>query len=88
MTETLTTELKSDLESIYKLTGELIDMISMKGLFYQDEMKWIMEDIKVRLMDIGSMLKKDILNCDYILAEMKTPEFQKSEVKVVNAYLN
>jgi len=47
-----------------------------------------MEDIKVRLMDIGSMLKKDILNCDYILAEMKTPEFQKSEVKVVNAYLN
>jgi len=78
MTKIMTMKLKSDLENIYKLNEELIDMISTKGLCCQkNEMKEIMENIKYRLMDIGSILQKDILNCDYLLANMKTLEDQK-----------
>lgn len=91
MTEFLTMEIKSDLESAYNLTGELLNTISMKDFSFscrKDEIREMMEFIKFRLMDIGSILQKDILNCDYLLDKMKTSEPRKSEVKVVNAYMN
>jgi hypothetical protein len=89
MSEILTHEIKNDLENIYKLTGDLLNMISMKDFSSEkSEIQEMMEMIKFRLADIGGILQKDIFNCDYLLMKMRTLESRRNEVTMINAHMN
>lgn len=70
MPELLATELKSDLERMYKITGDILNALESGGVSCMDgESGAMLERIKFSLMDIGGTLQKDIFNCDYILAK-------------------
>lgn len=65
----VTAELKSDLESIYKITGDLLNLLETSKLDTENnETKEIIELVKFRLRDIGGTLQKDIFNCDYLVS--------------------
>ena len=73
MPEILTTELKSDLETIYKTTGDLLNLIQEKNIeFESEETKQLMDSIKSKLEAVEGTLQKDIYNCDYLLTKIKT----------------
>lgn len=73
MAEILTTELKSDLENIYKITGDLLNLLETKNFENENrEIRELMDLIKFRLMDIDGILQKDIFNCDYLITKIKT----------------
>jgi hypothetical protein len=73
MAEILTTELKSDLENIYKTTGDLLNLLQAKNFDNEkEEIKELFSLIEFRLEDIGGTLQKDIYNCDYLITKIKT----------------
>jgi hypothetical protein len=73
MAEILSIELKSDLENIYKKTGDLLNLLETKDFDKEsEEIKEIVSLIKFRLEDIEGTLQKDIYNCDYLITKIKT----------------
>jgi hypothetical protein len=73
MPELLTTELKSDLERIYGLTGEILNALESGDIRCEaGRSDDTLERIKFNLMDIGGTLQKDIFNCDYIITKLRT----------------
>ena len=73
MPEVITTELKSDLERIYKQVGDILNAIDSGGVSCEvsgpgGEPGWI----KSALMDVEGTLQKDIFNCDYLITKMRT----------------
>ncbi len=73
MAEILSTELKSDLENIYKKTGDLLNLLETKDFEKEsEEIKEMVSLIKFRLEDIEGTLQKDIYNCDYLITKIKT----------------
>jgi hypothetical protein len=73
MTENLSIEFKSDLEYMYKISGDLLNLLQSKDFKKENpETKRIIELIMFRLEDIGGVLQKDIFNCDYLILKMKT----------------
>jgi hypothetical protein len=71
--EILSTELKSDLENIYKITGDLLNILEAKDFDKEsEEIKEMLSLIKFRLEDIEGTLQKDIYNCDYLITKIKT----------------
>jgi hypothetical protein len=72
MPELLTIELKSDLERIYKITGDILNALDSGGIRCESgESGGTLEQIKFNLMDIGGTLQKDIFNCDYLITKCK-----------------
>lgn len=70
MSKIVTAELKSDLLSIYKVTGDLINLLETQN--FEDsssEVRELIDLVKFRLMDIGGTLQKDIFNCDYLTSK-------------------
>lgn len=75
MSEVISTELKSDLESIYGSARNLLDLIQDKTLENESEdTRKLFELIKFRLMDMEGTLQKDIYNCDYLITRFKIVE--------------
>lgn len=70
MAEILIVELKSDLEDIYKKTGDLLNLLSVKETKAAGgETDELLGLVKTRLEDIGGTLQKDIFNCDYLITK-------------------
>ena len=74
MPELLTTELKSDLERIYKITGDILNTLDSGDIRCEGD--GALEQIKFNLMDIGGTLQKDIFNCDYLITKCKASRFR------------
>lgn len=73
MFEILAVELKSDLERIYKISGDMLNQIEKTGKEKIDmEIGGLFYDLRSGLMDIGGTLQKDIYNCDYIMTRLRT----------------
>lgn len=73
MPEVLTTELKSDLEKIYKITGDLLNDIQGGNVKPDcNETRKLLETVRSGLMDITGTLQKDIFNCDYLITKIRT----------------
>jgi hypothetical protein len=80
MTEILSTEFKSDLENIYKITGDLFNLLESKDFNNEsEEIQELMSLIKFRLEDISGTLQKDIFNCDYLLTKYVTTNIDDSQ---------
>ena len=72
MEELLSTEIKDDLENIYKITGDLLNLLEVQGVKCQDkDTRELFELIRFRLTDIGGTLQKDIYNCGYLETKFK-----------------
>lgn len=72
MIEIVGTELKSDLLTIYKNAGHLLDFLEVKDLECHDkDIKELLDVIKFRLHDITGTLQKDIFNIDCIISKTK-----------------
>jgi hypothetical protein len=73
MNEIISTELKSDLENIYKTVGDLLNLLQTKDFEgHMTEANELFSLVKFRLADIEGTLQKDIYNCDYLLTKIKT----------------
>lgn len=72
MPELLATELKSDLERIYKITGDILNALDSGEIRCVSEESRMLDRVKFDLMDIGGTLQKDIFNCDYLITKCKT----------------
>ena len=69
----ITIELKSDLERMYKISGDLLNTVETEyAKTHSEATKSILESIRFGLMDIGGTLQKDIYNCDYIITQLRT----------------
>lgn len=68
MAAIIETEIRSDLEALYKITGDLLNEIERK----QIEHCPMMEIVKFRLEDISGTLQKDIFNLRYISMKEKS----------------
>jgi hypothetical protein len=80
MTEILSTEFKSDLENIYKITGDLFNLLESKDFNDEsEEIQELMSLIKFRLEDISGTLQKDIFNCDYLLTKYVTTNIDDNQ---------
>jgi hypothetical protein len=66
----LEAELQSDLEALYKITGDLLNEIEQHSY----ENCPLIDIVKFRLEDIGGTLQKDIFNLRYISMKAKTGE--------------
>lgn len=70
MAEVMVVELKSDLESVYKIGGDLLNLLVTKDFRNENrETREVIDLIKFRLEDICGTLQKDIFNCDYLLTK-------------------
>ncbi|RCX16828.1 hypothetical protein DFR58_10955 [Anaerobacterium chartisolvens] len=70
MSEILTTEIKSDLQNIYKATRELLNMLEEKSPEDEgDQIHELLSLIRLRLGDIEGTLQKDIFNCNYLITK-------------------
>jgi hypothetical protein len=79
MSEIISTEIKSDLENIYKITGDISNLLEAKDFTEEsDEIRELMNLIKFRLEDICGTLQKDIYNCDYLLTKYITATINHS----------
>lgn len=73
MPEVLTTEIKSDLERIYKIAGDLLNSIELRYKEKDNEVgRELLEQARFKLMDITGTLQKDIFNCDYLVTKIRT----------------
>lgn len=73
MSEILVIELKSDLENVYKMSGDLLNLLDDKDFTnVSSETNEIMELIKYKLADICGIVQKDIFDCDYLMTKFKT----------------
>jgi hypothetical protein len=70
MTAILESELQSDLEALYKITGDLLNEIEERKI----ENCPLMEVVKFRLEDIGGTLQKDIFHLRYLAMKAKAGE--------------
>lgn len=72
MSDPISVELKSDLTTVYKKAGDLLDYLEEKCFECQNpEIKEVMELTKFRLEDITGTLQKDIFNCDFLISMEK-----------------
>ena len=72
MAEILSTELKSDLEDVYRKAGNLLDVLEDRSFDRErEDIRELMEVIRFRLEDICGTLQKDIFNCDYLITKYK-----------------
>ncbi len=72
MSEIMSTELKDDLEYVYKVTGDLLNHIESRRLRNEsEEIRELVNLIRFKLEDIGGVLQKDIFNCDYLITKIK-----------------
>lgn len=75
MTQIITAELKSDLERLYKVSGDLLNKVESEfgsGSDGNDNAGKMLETIRFGLMDISGTLQKDIFNCDHIETQLRT----------------
>jgi hypothetical protein len=71
MPEVITTELKSDLERIYKITGDILNALESGDLKLEASgQEKTYEWLRFGLEDIEGTLQKDIFNCDYLITRM------------------
>lgn len=63
----LEAELQSDLEALYKITGDLLNEIELRKF----ENCPLIDIVKFRLEDISGTLQKDIFNLRYISMKAK-----------------
>ncbi len=81
MSEIIAIELKSDLEHVYKLTGDLLNEIETAGMDKNGNISCdMLERMRAVLMDTGAVLQKDIFNCDFIISSMKFRKPQETEI--------
>ena len=74
MTEILNTEIKSDLQNIYKSTRELLNMLELLNVPEVEkteahQIHELLDLIRFRLADIEGTLQKDIFNCNYLMTK-------------------
>jgi hypothetical protein len=83
MAEYLTYELKNDMENMYKVTGDLLNMLEEKCFEnVSKEVRDTLEEIKAELMDVAGTLQKDIFNCEYLLTKFDTMKHLQQEVLI------
>ena len=71
------TEIKNDLESVYKNTSEMITLLQDRNFDNENaETRDLIEFLKFKLMDIEGTVQKDIFTCDYISTKDRTKEEQ------------
>ncbi len=79
MPEILTTELKSDLEYIYKKAGDLLTDMQADNNTDDGEMRALLERVEFTLEDICGTLQKDIYNCDYLITKFRTVKIHEMD---------
>jgi hypothetical protein len=83
MAENLTYELKSDLQNMYKIAGDMLNMLEKKNLVCENrDVRESIEEVKAELMDISGTLQKDIFNCDYLITKFDTKEHLSQDVLI------
>lgn len=74
----MATELQSDLETLYKIAGELLNEIEMKEVENcpqsAQSAQQMLELVKFRLEDMAGTLQKDIFNLRHIIMKMQAGE--------------
>lgn len=65
----LSTEIKSDLEDMYKITGEILTQIDLDDTELVDTE--IFKQIRLKISDMEAILQKDIFTCDYLISKEK-----------------
>lgn len=63
------TELKSDLEAMYKMTGEILTRMDLDDMRLVDAE--VMRQIRLKVLDMEAILQKDIFTCDYLISKGK-----------------
>lgn len=71
----IATELQSDLETLYKMTGELLNEIEMKEIENcpqsEQSAEQMLGRVKFRLEDMAGTLQKDIVNLRHIVMNLQ-----------------
>ena len=74
----IATELQSDLETLYKIAGELLNEIEMKEVENcpqsAQSAQQMLELVKFRLEDMAGTLQKDIFTLSHIIMKMQAGE--------------
>lgn len=71
-------EVKSDLEYIYKLTGDLLNDIEAAETDHHHGMSGkLLDRVKQCLADTSTVIQKDIYNCDFIISGAAIKEEQR-----------
>lgn len=66
------TEIKNDLESVYKNTREMLTLLQSKTFDNENkEIRDLMELLKFKLKDIEGTVQKDIFTCDFLSTREK-----------------
>ncbi|HEY9061194.1 MAG TPA: hypothetical protein VIO64_11940 [Pseudobacteroides sp.] len=65
----VSTELKSDLEDMYRMTGEILTQIDLDDAGLVDTE--IIKQIRLKVSDMEAILQKDIFTCDYLISKEK-----------------
>lgn len=73
----ITIEVKSDLEYIYKLTGDLLNDIEAAETDHQGMSGKLIDRVKQCLADASTVIQKDIYNCDFIISGAAIREEQR-----------
>ncbi|KNY26661.1 hypothetical protein [Pseudobacteroides cellulosolvens] len=63
------TELKSDLEAMYKMTGDILTRMDLENARLVDAE--VMREIRLKILDMEAILQKDIFTCDYLISKGK-----------------
>lgn len=72
MSEIIAFELKSDLEYVYKVTGDLLN--ELEGIYSEGNgsiNNEMLERLRFGLVNTGAVLQKDIFNCDFIITKLQ-----------------
>ncbi|HOV25046.1 MAG TPA: hypothetical protein PK566_01615 [Pseudobacteroides sp.] len=65
----LSTELKSDLEAMYKITGEILTQMDLEdGKSVDAE---ALRQIRHKVSDMEAIIQKDIFTCNYLTSKEK-----------------
>jgi len=63
------TELKSDLETMYKMAGEILMQMDLEDARLVDTE--VLRQIRHKVLDMEAILQKDIFTCDYLMSKEK-----------------
>jgi hypothetical protein len=68
----VSTEIKSDLEDMYKITEEILTKIDFRNSELVDTET--IKQIRLKISDMGAILQKDIYTCGYLVSKEKIAE--------------
>ncbi len=72
MAEVLSTELKNDLENVYKTVEDLLNLLDTRDFGKENgDMREFISQVRFRLEDMEGTLQKDIYECDYLITKIK-----------------